>query len=247
MSSKLGGGAAGASALTRTARLGASAVASKAGAKAKPAAKLDPEQLEELKEAFNLFDTDNNGQIDAKELKAALRALGFQVKKADVRKMIADIDREEAGSISFEDFQEIMTGRMGDRDSREEIAKVFALFDHEGGGKISFRDLKVRAGGRAAELFDARRASFFSLSHPPPCSPRAPHPPPLQRVVTELGESIPDDELREMIEEADRDADGFVVFDDFYRIMKKPSDSDEVRVMRAPGCFSCFDFPRLSP
>ena len=42
----------------------------------------------------------------------------------------------------------------------------------------------------------------------------------------ELGESIPDDELREMIDEADRDQDGFVVFDDFYRIMKKPSDDD---------------------
>ena len=49
----------------------------------------------------------------------------------------------------------------------------------------------------------------------------------MQRVVTELGESIPDDELREMVEEADRDQDGFVVFEDFYRIMKKPSDDDD--------------------
>ncbi len=135
---------------TSTARgLGASAVAGgKGGAAKKPVAKLDTEQLEELREAFNLFDTDSNGQIDAKELKAALRALGFQVKKAEVRKMIADIDRDEQGTVSFDDFQEIMTGRMGDRDSREEIAKVFALFDHEGNGKISFRDLKVRGAPR---------------------------------------------------------------------------------------------------
>ena len=143
----LGGGAGSSSmsALSRTARPSALSGASAAGGKKKPL-KLDAEQIEELKEAFNLFDTDNNGQIDAKELKAALRALGFQVKKADVRKMIADIDRDEQGSISFDDFTEIMTGRMGDRDSREEIAKVFALFDHEGGGKISFRDLKARFG-----------------------------------------------------------------------------------------------------
>jgi centrin-1 len=32
----------------------------------------------------------------------------------------------------------------------------------------------------------------------------------LKRVVTELGESLSDDEMREMIEEADRDHDGFV-------------------------------------
>lgn len=41
--------------------------------------KLDAEQLEELREAFNLFDTDGGGSIDAKELKAAMRALGFSV------------------------------------------------------------------------------------------------------------------------------------------------------------------------
>ncbi len=182
-SASAGAAGGGASSLARSARLGPAGAAAK-GAK-KPAAKaLDQEQLEELKEAFNLFDTDSNGAIDAKELKAAMRALGFQVKKADVRKMIADIDADDA--VTFDGFVEIMTGRMGDRDSKEEIAKVFALFDHEGNGKISFRDLK--------------------------------------RVVTELGENIPDDEMREMIEEADKDQDGFVVFEDFYKILKKGDD-----------------------
>jgi centrin-1 len=103
---------------------------------------LDADQLEELKEAFNLFDTDGNGTIDAKELKAAMRALGFEVKKADVRALIASIDKDESGAIDFAEFVDMMTGRMGDRDSKEEIAKVFSLFDPEGTGKISFRDLK---------------------------------------------------------------------------------------------------------
>jgi centrin-1 len=106
------------------------------------APKLDQEQIEELKEAFNLFDTDGSGNIDAKELKAAMRALGFQVKKADVRKMIADIDKDDSGTIDFQEFIDMMTGKMSERDSKEEIAKVFALFDHDGQGKISFRDLK---------------------------------------------------------------------------------------------------------
>jgi len=47
--------------------------------------KLDAEQLEELREAFNLFDTDGSGSIDAKELKAAMRALGFSVRLAETR------------------------------------------------------------------------------------------------------------------------------------------------------------------
>lgn len=52
------------------------------------------------------------GTIDAKELKAAMRALGFQVKKADVRKMIAEVDKDDSGAIDFDEFVEMMTGKM---------------------------------------------------------------------------------------------------------------------------------------
>lgn len=41
-----------------------------------------------------------------------MRALGFQVKKADVRKLIADVDKEDSGLIGYDDFVELMTGRM---------------------------------------------------------------------------------------------------------------------------------------
>ena len=36
---------------------------------------------EQLQEAFNLFDADQSGAIDVRELKAAMRALGFEIKK----------------------------------------------------------------------------------------------------------------------------------------------------------------------
>lgn len=52
------------------------------------------------------------GAIDAKELKAAMRALGFTVKKAEVRKMIADIDKDSSGTIDFDEFVDLMTGKM---------------------------------------------------------------------------------------------------------------------------------------
>ena len=34
-----------------------------------------------------------SGTIDAKELKVAMRALGFEPKKEEIKKMIADIDK----------------------------------------------------------------------------------------------------------------------------------------------------------
>jgi len=99
-------------------------------------------QMQELREAFDLFDTDGSGTIDTKELQVALRALGFDSKKEKVRKMIADIDLDGSGTIDFEEFVEMMTGKMGDRDSPEEIRRVFKLFDDDETGRISFRNLK---------------------------------------------------------------------------------------------------------
>ena len=67
------------------------------------------EQKQEIKEAFDLFDTDGSGTIDAKELKVAMRALGFEPKKEEIRKMIADADRDGSGVIDFPEFLDMMT------------------------------------------------------------------------------------------------------------------------------------------
>ena len=47
-----------------------------------------------------------------KELKAAMRALGFTVKKAEIRRLIADLDKDENGSVDFNEFVGMMTGKM---------------------------------------------------------------------------------------------------------------------------------------
>ena len=60
---------------------------------------LSEEEIEEIREAFNLFDTDHSGSIDYRELKAAMRALGFEVKKEELRKMITDIDADGSGNV----------------------------------------------------------------------------------------------------------------------------------------------------
>ena len=153
--------------------------------KGKRSTGLTEEQKQEIREAFDLFDTDGSGTIDAKELKVAMRALGFEPKKEEIKKMIADIDKDGSGTIDFEEFLQMMTSKMGERDSREEILKAFRLFDDDETGKISFKNLK--------------------------------------RVAKELGENMTDEELQEMIDEADRDGDGEVNEEEFFRIMKKTS------------------------
>ena len=103
---------------------------------------LDEEQLQELQEAFELFDQDGSGTIDVQELKAAMRALGFNVQDEEIKRMISDVDKDGNMEIDFNEFKNMMTGRMTSRDSKDEIMKVFRLFCDEGSDFITYRNLK---------------------------------------------------------------------------------------------------------
>lgn len=150
-----------------------------------PKFELSQEQITDIREAFDLFDVDGVGKIDTKELKVAIRALGFEPKKQEIKKMISEVDPEDSGKLSFDDFLTLMSMKMAEKDSDEEILKAFRLFDDDDTGKISFKNLK--------------------------------------RVAKELGENLTDEELQEMIDEADRDGDGEINQQEFLRIMKKTS------------------------
>jgi centrin-1 len=116
---------------------------------------LDDESLEEIKEAFQLFDTSGKGSIDLKELKAAFRALGFQVKKAEIKAMLQAVDKgDSVESVSYDEFVEMCGPKMQSRDTKEEIGKVFGLFDDDGTGAISFRNLKRVANELGENLTD---------------------------------------------------------------------------------------------
>ncbi|XP_064799116.1 centrin-3-like [Oncorhynchus masou masou] len=110
--------------------------------KRKKRRELTEEQKLEIKEAFELFDTDKDKEIDYHELKVAMRALGFEVKKVDVLKILKDYNREGNGKITFDDFNEVVTERMLQRDPKEEILKAFKLFDDDDSGRISMRNLR---------------------------------------------------------------------------------------------------------
>ena len=71
--------------------------------KKKPGAPTE-EQMDEIREAFGLFDSDASGQIDIRELKAAMRALGFEVKNEELKKMVTDVDNDGNGTIEFGEF-----------------------------------------------------------------------------------------------------------------------------------------------
>jgi len=103
---------------------------------------LTEEQKQEIKEAFELFDTDKDGAVDFHELKVAMRALGFDLKKPEVLKIIRDHDKSGQGLLEYDDFSKIMSERIMARNPHEEIRRAFQLFDDDQTGKISLRNLR---------------------------------------------------------------------------------------------------------
>ncbi|KAH3732768.1 centrin 1 [Pelomyxa schiedti] len=99
-------------------------------------------QRQEIKEAFELFDTDGSGTIDAKELKVAMRALGFEPKKDEVKRILLEIDKDHTGVVDYQSFLDVMTVKMSEKDMREEVIKAFKLFDEEDKGRITFENLQ---------------------------------------------------------------------------------------------------------
>merc|ERR1711990_1186297 len=112
-------------------------------------------ELAEFKEAFELFDTDKSGQIDATELKFAMTALGFTPSAEEVADLLADIDADGNGTIEFQEFVDLLSGKMASEDPAEECAKAFAWFDKDGSGKITVKNLKVVAEEMGTHMGDA--------------------------------------------------------------------------------------------
>ncbi|KAK8933654.1 putative calcium-binding protein CML13 [Platanthera zijinensis] len=146
---------------------------------------LTTQKRQEIKEAFELFDTDGSGTIDAKELNVAMRALGFEMNEEQINNMIVEVDKDGSGTIDFDEFVHMMTTKIGERDSKEELMKAFHIIDHDKNGKISDVDILG--------------------------------------ITKELGESFTLTEIREMIDEADRNGDGEVDAEEFIRMMRRTS------------------------
>lgn len=62
------------------------------------------EQKQEIREAFSLFDMNNDGCLDYHELKVAFRALGFDLSKREVLDIIHEYDTDDRNLITYENF-----------------------------------------------------------------------------------------------------------------------------------------------
>lgn len=142
---------------------------------------LTKDQLNEIEEAFAIFDIDQSGTIDEGELRNALRPMGFDLSNKEIKEIMAKKDTKKTGTLKHDDFVEVCAELVKSRDPLREIKRVFLLFDDDHDGYISLKNLK--------------------------------------RVAKELGESMTEEELQNMINRFDTDKDGKISESEFIAIM----------------------------
>ncbi|KAH8740571.1 caltractin (centrin)-like [Cryptosporidium ryanae] len=241
---------------------------------------LSKEQREDALCVFEVFDMDQDGQLDLREFKSALRALGFEVNKEEIKLVISScldnslglsinsttrggvnssyLPSSSSGSsliggiidgdriLDFEDFCSIISYLMetqkkfgigafygtarsengkyslyrkesgvesyfgvnheedlGDESpvSIEYVRRIFSLFDTNKTGKVGLRNLKALISQVSRESHNLNMKSTSDSGG-------------IRDLV------FTDEELSLMIKHIDRDNDGFLDFEDFYKVFQ---------------------------
>ena len=68
----------------------------------------DADAEEEVREAFAVFDKNNDGKISAEELQLVMAKLGEQLSPEEVQEMIREADLDGDGSIDYAEFARLL-------------------------------------------------------------------------------------------------------------------------------------------
>ncbi|KAK3020777.1 hypothetical protein RJ639_045849 [Escallonia herrerae] len=106
-------------------------------------AKLQSDQLQQLKDIFTRFDMDSDGSLTQLELAALLRSLGLNPKGDQIHVLLANMDSDGNGMIEFD---ELVNAILPDMDeevliNQDQLMEVFRTFDRDGNGYITAAEL----------------------------------------------------------------------------------------------------------
>ena len=96
---------------------------------------LSPEQEDQIKQAWLLFDDDQSGSIEHHELKLVMVKLGLNPTQDELDDIIRDIDKDMDGQIDYNEFLRLMSTKLKDAQTQDELFEAFLVFDTQNKNK----------------------------------------------------------------------------------------------------------------
>jgi centrin-1 len=158
----------------------------------------DEEQMQ-IKDIFDLFDTDGGGSIDGNEMDAAMFALGFRPAPSKVKE--SGNDAKQSQPLTLDEFTALMKGEIMIASPLDAIWAAFSELSQSGAEMEGSAAVSEQSCRKKKEPMDV-----VTLDG-------------LKRACLEFDVKLSDEELKDMMDEADGDGGGYVDRNEFMSIM----------------------------
>uniref|UniRef100_A0A7S0VN04 EF-hand domain-containing protein n=1 Tax=Hemiselmis tepida TaxID=464990 RepID=A0A7S0VN04_9CRYP len=98
---------------------------------------LSDEQLNEIQDAFRLFDKKGENQISGNDLITVFQALKCNVSQAEMTEYMEVLDPSGTGMVQYQDFLQLVAKRLQTQETADDLIKAFRVFDKEHKGTLS--------------------------------------------------------------------------------------------------------------
>jgi troponin C len=108
-------------------------------------ATLSQGQIDEFKQAFDIFDEDGGGDISTRELGRVMKLLGQSPTPDQLAQIIEEVDADGSGTIDFDEFLVMMVMQLNEESKGEEegvLRDCFHLYDVDGDNYIDYPEFK---------------------------------------------------------------------------------------------------------
>jgi len=139
-------------------------------------------QIEEIREAFSLYDKERSGWVSVQQLGGVMRALGESLTEAEIYDLANESNADFGGQVQFKDFLYVMSKRLEEQNSLVCLKQAFKIFDRSEVNSFTINEIRM--------------------------------------VMTNLGEKMSEEDLRELFQDIDQDKDGKISFNEFVTAMR---------------------------
>ena len=92
---------------------------------------LSNEEIEEIRQAFELFDSSGEGKLDPKELISSMKALNYDKENPTMYNLLADLETfnsKKNERITFDEYVTAINAKLRDSESKEGVRRIFDMF-----------------------------------------------------------------------------------------------------------------------
>ena len=99
------------------------------------------EELQSFEKAFKLF-ADRNGIVHLNNMVIAMKELKFDESEPVIYDLMAELETEVKEGITYDEFIDKLTAKLGDRESQKATERVYELFVPDPNGTLNYETLK---------------------------------------------------------------------------------------------------------